>query len=403
MKLAYIMSRFPKFSETFVLLEMLGLKNRGVEIQAFPLLREKQTVVHDEVQEIMPHVTYAPLLSPRVILANLWCLIRHPALYVRTLAEILRGTAGSLNFFLGGLGIFPKAVFFAQQAQQADVTHVHAHFATHPTVAALVVHRLTGIPFSFTAHGSDLHVEQKMLEKKIAAAKFAVMISKYNLEFALEHCGEKYRDKLHIVHCGICPDTFIPRDESIKDERRPATRIICVATFREVKGHTYLVEACRHLAARKLDFSCHLIGDGPLRRAVNVKVAECGLQDQVILRGAMDRAAIAREMQQADIFVLPSVLASRGNREGIPVVLMEAMATGLPVVASRLSGIPERVKSGETGILVPPRDSQAIADALETLIRDAELRGRMGRKGRQKVIAEFDLEKNLDQLITLFQ
>ena len=174
MKVAYTMSRFPKLTETFVLYEILALESQGVEVEIYPLLRERQQVEHPEAERLTRRAHYHPFVSLPILRANLHYLLRRPRTYFGVLAEVLLGTRKSRNFFVGALGVFPKSVRCAWEMERAGVDHLHAHFATHPALAALVVHRLTGIPFSFTAHGSDLHVDRTMLDVKVAASRFTV-------------------------------------------------------------------------------------------------------------------------------------------------------------------------------------------------------------------------------------
>jgi glycosyltransferase involved in cell wall biosynthesis len=178
--------------------------------------------------------------------------------------------------------------------------------------------------------------------------------------------------------------------------------MVCVASFEEVKGHRYLVEACRLLRDQRLDFVCHLIGEGPLRKETERQTAKAGLDTRVVFHGGQPRPVVARMLAESDVAVLASHQTSRGKREGIPVALMEAMASGVPVVATRISGIPELVEDGRTGYLVAPGDSAALARAVQTLAADAGLRDRMGQAGREKVIAEFDLRANAARLLELF-
>lgn len=178
--------------------------------------------------------------------------------------------------------------------------------------------------------------------------------------------------------------------------------ILCVGALEEKKGHRYLIEACQFLHRRGVRFACHLVGEGPYRRQLETQIAQAGLQDQVHLHGGCPRPEVVRLLSAADVFALASVATQQGRQEGIPVVLMEAMASGLPVVASALSGIPELVESGWTGILVPPRDATALANALHTLYTDAPVRQRMGQAGRETVLREFDLRANTAALATLF-
>jgi glycosyltransferase involved in cell wall biosynthesis len=204
-----------------------------------------------------------------------------------------------------------------------------------------------------------------------------------------------------VVHCGVDPDVFgvaPPRSPS-----RDGLTIACVASFEEVKGHEHLVEACAILRRRGIEIRCHLVGMGPLRAATEARVARAGLQDLFHFHGGLPRPQVARLLATVDAVVLASQQTRSGKREGIPVALMEAMATGLPVVASALSGIPELVEDGRTGLLVPPADPHALADALVRLTVDPEGRWRMGAAARRKVLADFDLRENARQLLRLIQ
>lgn len=389
LRVAYVMSRFPKITETFILYELLELERSDVSVEIFPLLREKATVVHPEAQRLMPRVRFLPMLSRDILGAALRRLGHDPWCMLCALAEVLWGTRGSANFLFGALGIFLKTVKMAEDMERLGVTHIHAHFASHPTLAALIVHRLTGIPFSFTAHGSDIHIDQTMFEAKLRAARFAVTVCRYNVDFLAEHCGDWVCDKLRVVHTGTDPDSF-PYAPPAERAGRPFT-ILCVGALREVKGHHVLIEACALLRARGVDLQCRLIGEGELQRTLEQQIHEAGLWERVHLLGARPRAEVAAEMRAADAVLLPSILGRRGDREGIPVALMEAMATGRPVVSSRQSGIPELVEDGVEGLLCPPGDAVALADALDRLAGDADLCRRMGVAGRETILRGFDM------------
>jgi glycosyltransferase involved in cell wall biosynthesis len=399
-KVGYVMSRFPKLTETFVLYEILALQKSGVEVQIYPLIRERQTVSHPEIEKVLPRVRFLPFLSLSIIRAQLHFLRRKPAEYLRALWDVLRGTWGSANFFLGALGIFPKVARIAYEAQKGGIAHVHCHFASHPALAGVIIHRLTGIPFSFTAHGSDLHVERRFLDTKVRESAFVVTVSDYNKELIVRECGEETREKIHVIHCGVDPEVFQARPHRMK---QGPPRLLCVASFEEVKGHAYLIKACELLHSRGTKFVCDFVGDGPLRRPVERQIREANLEGVIRLHGPRSRPEIARFMAKADVMVLPSVPTRNGKREGVPVVLMEAMASRLPVVSSDLSGIPELVDKGRTGLLTAPRDVSALADALQTLIQDAELRSQMGLLGREKVLKAFDLYRNAGMLLKLFR
>jgi glycosyltransferase involved in cell wall biosynthesis len=393
-KVAYLMSRFPKLTETFVLYEILAVRRQGVRADVYPLIRERTRVMHPEARRIVEEARFEPLISWRLLRAHAHYLYRSPARYLGALGRLLRSTLGSRRYFLGALGLFPKAVCFARRMEEEGVTHVHAHFASHPAAAAFVIHRLTDIPYSFTAHGSDLHRDRHMLREKVAEAEFVVPISRFNRNIILADCGSEHAAKTVVIHCGIDPEFFHPPRHEEAPQENTRMRILCTGTLHEVKGQTHLVEACRLLAQRGVPFRCELLGDGPDRSALERQIASAGLTGSVELLGRCTREGVAKRLREVDVFVGPSVPSRDGRREGIPVALMEAAASGLPVVASDLSGIPEAITDGEHGYLIPPGDSVGLADALQRLAADRELRLRMGRAGRERMLREFDLYEN---------
>jgi glycosyltransferase involved in cell wall biosynthesis len=403
LKVAYIMSRFPKLTETFILYEMLAMQQQGVQVEVYPLLREREEVMHPEAMQFVSIAHFQPFMSLPILRANLHFLSKKPFTYLKTLWDVLRANWGSFNFFTGVIGIFPKAVLFAYQMRADQVQHVHAHFASHPAAAGFIIHRLVGIPYSFTAHGSDLHRDRHMLREKVAEAAFVAAISEYNKELIISECRGHYREKVKVVHCGVDTEVFQARSHQTPYEKgENPFMILCVGTLHEVKGQPYLIEACRLLQERRLDFECHFVGDGPDRRSLNELVEQAGLSGKVRFHGRLTREEIARLLLDADVLTAPSVPTSDGRREGIPVVLMEAMGSGVPVIASNLSGIPELVNDQLTGLLVPPRDAKSLADALERYIQDPGLRRRLGKAGRTKVVGEFDLNKNAAKLAQYF-
>ena len=415
---AYIMSRFPKLTETFVLDELVAVDRQGVRIELFPLLRERAEIVHPEALPWIERAHYLPFLSAAILRSNVRLLVRHPRRYLGTLAAMIRGTAGSLNFLVGGIGIFPKVVHAASQMSALGVRHVHCHFATHPALAGFLIHRLTGIPYSFTAHGSDLHVERRMLCQKIAESAFAVTISRSNAAVIAKECGGSV-PKLQVIRCGVDLRRFRPADErdaapdatdaptgvttdaELAVPGRPAS-ITCIGTLHEVKGQRHLIAALATLAERGINVCCRFVGDGPDRVELEGLVDKLGLRGSVEFLGQRMRSDVLELLAETDILVAPSVPTSGGKREGLPVVLIEAMAAGVPVVASHLSGIPELVENEVTGLTVPPGDPAAIADALTRLLADRPLRQRLARAGRERIETEYDLDRNAARLVGLF-
>jgi colanic acid/amylovoran biosynthesis glycosyltransferase len=400
-RVAYVMSRFPKLTETFVLAELLALEQRGVPVDVYPLLREPAPLAHPGALRLAAKARYEPFVSAEILASQAHWLCRRPRAYLGAWRDVLTGTWPSANFFVGALGIFPKVAHAARRMQADGVTHVHCHFANHPAVAGLVVHRLTGIPFSFTAHGSDLHIDRRMLDRKVAEAAFVATVSHDNRRLILSECGEQFADKVHVVRAGVDTRLFAPADVPPGTDLRPLA-VLCVGTLHEVKGQAHLVEACRLLARQGVDVACRLIGTGPDHAMLARLIREAGLEGRVVLAGPRTRTEIADELRAADVLVAPSVRTRQGRREGIPVVLMEAMSCGLPVVASAISGIPELVEDRVSGLLVPPGDAHAIADALQLLDSDPVLREHLGRAARRRVLAEFDVDASAAELARRF-
>jgi glycosyltransferase involved in cell wall biosynthesis len=388
------MSRFPSVTETFILYEILELERRGVRVEVFPLLRHREEVAHAEVRAVVERTRY-PRLSWALVAAQLYWLRRAPRAYVRAWRAALWGNRASAGFLLRTLLVVPTAALFAQQMETLGIQRMHAHWATHPTLAAYVVRMLTGIPYSFTCHAHDLYVERTMLAEKVAEAEAVVTISDFNRRLLEALYGPEVAAKTVVVRCGIDPDVFRPR------QRQPNERftLLCVASLREYKGHRYLLEACARLREDGLAFECLLVGDGEDRPEVEGLIARLGLSQHVRLLGRQPRDKVSRLMAQADLLIMPSVVTRNGQMEGIPVALMEALASQTPVVATRISGVPELVEDERTGLLVPEKDGEALAAAVLRLAGDAELARRLAVAGRAKVLEEFSLPKNVDKLL----
>jgi len=375
------------------------MEELGVEIELYPLLQVRAGIAHPEAVRWIERAHCLPFLSLGILRAQ-WHFIRSDAsAYFKVWAEVLRGTWGSINFFLGAIAIFPKAVRFAYEMSNQKIAHVHAQFANHPAVAALIIHRLTGIPYSFTARGTDIQIERRMLKRKIEAAEFAIAVSAFNKKIMVDESGPDARGKVHVIYGGVDVDRLSPAPRT-----RPAGpfRILSVARFEEVKGHAYLVEACQLLRERGVAFECRLIGEGPLFSTVEQLIARAGLCQEVRLLGPRTYPEVIHELRQADVVALPTTPTASGKREGIPNVLKEAMACGLPVVATSVGGIPELVDHNKTGILVPPMSAIALADALQRLGDDPILRRQLGQSGREKVVRDFNIRVSTTNRAKLF-
>lgn len=403
-RIAYMMSRFPKITETFILYEMLAAENAAANVEVFPLRREPTQTMHPEAVAYVKRAHFLPLMSCEILRDNLMLLARRPGLWLRTLFTVVRANLGSRRFLNGAVAAFPLCATFARRMQESQIDHIHAHFASHPAAAAWIIHQFSGIPYSFVAHGSDLHRDRHMLREKVRDAAFVVAISEYNRQIILDDTGHLCAAKVRVIHCGVNPVEF--RSENRPEPSASAAKclhVICIGTLHEVKGQRYLIEATQRAIAKGFQIVLHLVGDGPDEQKLREQVTAAGLTNCVVFEGRRNRHEIIRLLQTADILVAPSVPTADGRREGIPVVLMEAMASEVPVIASRLSGIPELVEHNVNGLLTEPRDAAGIADAIELLGRDSALRSRLGAAGRNTVQNHFNMETSVARLLKLIR
>jgi glycosyltransferase involved in cell wall biosynthesis len=284
---------------------------------------------------------------------------------------------------------------------QADgIEHIHANWATHPALAAYVICILTGIPYSFAAHSHEIYMDRTMLGEKIRGSEFFLTISEYNRRLLTNLYGPECAGKMHVVHCGVDTSLFKPRNTARTNER---FTILCVASLEIHKGQKYLIEACAELCRRGLDFRCLLVGEGEDRPLLERQIRELGLEQRVQLLGRQPRHWVLELMAEADVLTLQSIMTPSGMSEGVPVSLMEAMASGVPVIASSIRGIPELVEHGRTGLLVSHSDAAALAEALMTIYTSPELARELAVRGREKVIREFDLTANTRAKQELFE
>jgi glycosyltransferase involved in cell wall biosynthesis len=319
---------------------------------------------------------------------------------------------GALAFVAGRGGIHPWLDWFqagglARRLLRDGVDHLHAHFATAPAAVAELVHRLIGLPYSLTAHAKDIYVTPRdELTRKMHEARFVVTCTDYNHRYLQDLVANG--TPLHRVYHGLDAQWF----EHERFEHEPAASadssdesplILAVGRFRAKKGLGDLVEACRLLADRGVDFRCELVGFGPLREQLVQQVKDLGLADRVAIVGPLGQEAVKQRYRRAAVMALPCQVAADGDRDGIPNVLMEAMAMGVPVVSTPVSGIPELIEDGVTGLLVPQRDPAALADALARLLDDRALRARICEAAARRVRRAFDVAGNCEALRELFQ
>jgi len=314
--------------------------------------------------------------------------------YDRAFRHVLKFASPSLTWR------FLQACYIANYAKRFNVGHFHAHFATRPTSVAFLASMITGAPYSFTAHAMDIfkfHLSEKSLARKISGARFVVTVSEYNRK-RLSKIANGHSQKVVRIFNGIDLEKFKPAGA----EKKPPFKFLCVARLVEKKGHPVLIEACRLLRDRGLEFECWLVGKGKQRGTINRLIREKGLQQVVKLLGPHSQNEVLQRYHRAHAYVLPCVIGPDGNRDGLPVSIVEALACGLPVVTTPMTGNPEVVKTGYNGVLVPFNRPQALAETMERLIQDQSNYEHLRMNARASVKAYFDFKKTSRALAELF-
>jgi colanic acid/amylovoran biosynthesis glycosyltransferase len=393
---AIVVSRFPKITETFILRELDELERRGQAVRLVTLVRERPDVVHPAAVRWLDRLLQVPLLSRELLAANLRRFFAAPGRWSALALRLIAGSWRRPGFALRTLAAFLQGVAVAERLRAEGITHVHGSFATHPATVGWVARELAGIDFSFTVHAHDLYVHQLLLADKIRAARFVRTISAHGAE-RLRALAPDATARIAVLRLGVPAQLYADALDAAPAGEPPL--VVAVAALEEYKGIAVLVDACAELARRGVELRCQAVGQGPLRAALAERIRRAGLAPRFELVGAIDESGVAALLARAAVVVQPSVVARSGQMEGIPVALMEAMAAGKPVVASRLAGIPELVAEGENGWLVPPGDVRALADALEQALADPEEAARRGRAGRERVRAEFDLERATERFL----
>ena len=398
--IAVLMTYFPRIDETFILREVNELERKGQPVVVVPLVHVSARVVHEEAKPWMRRALFTPLLDAKIVRSNLRTFLAEPLRYLRILFTIIARTIWRPSTLLRSVALFPKAIHLARVLTAMGIRHVHAHFASHATTAAWVISSISDITYSFTVHGPDVFVHRLLLREKIAGARFVRCVSIFNKAFLTGLYPEVTRGKLEVIRTGVNPDIYEEASRSARRKPGPL-QILSLAALAPHRGFPVLIDACARLINAGVDIECRIVGEGRLRRVTEQWIARHGLSDRVRLLGALPQHEVARLMGEADLFVLPSIIAVDGQMDGIPLSLTEAMAAGKPVIASAISGIPELVKHEHNGLLADAAYPQRIEAAIRRLMEDPELRVRLGEEGRRTVRERFDVRRTTASLIAL--
>src|SRR5260370_22510156 len=395
-RIGYLYARYPVISQTFCDGEMLALERRGVDLEIGSVYPPLTSLRHEHIARLRAPIHYAP---PQEILRILERDAKTSRKWPRDFVEHHDGKYGP------GAKAEQRArnaLYFAEFFARSGVDHVHVHFANRAAHTALFLKKISGIPFSITAHGQvfmkDLGSDD-LLREICAAEEFVAAETDYSRDLLRQRCPNSAA-KIHRVYNGIDLERF-PAPRSCNGNRIP--RIVSVGRLVPFKGFDDLIDACAELARRRIDFVCDIIGDGPRRETLQAKIEQLDLSSRVNLLGSVSQGAVLEKLQAADIFALASTTDAQGATDVFPTVILEAMASARPVVSTRLAGIPELVVDGQTGILAPPGDFTALAHALEQLVRDPELRLRFGDAGRARIEQHFRIEQTVAPLMEMLE
>ena len=387
-RLGYLVKAFPRVSETFILNEILELERQGFDLRIYSMIDPPDRLQHKVFQQVRSKITYLP--NPlwrnghRVLGDHIQQMWRAPRAYFSAVGRAF-GTRDSEM-----IERFTQAGCLARRLEEDGVTHLHAGFVHSPGSVAWLASAMTGLPFSLASHAKDLyHSPPALLRKKLSAARVVFTCTRYNITH-LKRLAEG--EPIHVRHAYHGTDLSRFQFGPYAQSKPPV--VLAVARLVEKKGLDTLVRACARLRDRGRDFRCHIIGDGPLRKPLSDMIRKYKLSRVITLEGSLDQSEVLTWYRRATVFALPCVVTVDGDRDGIPNVLIEAAACGVPLVSTPVSGIPELIEEGVSGLLVPPHEPDELANALDELLRSVVLREKLRVNARARVVKAFDVRRN---------
>ncbi|MDE3123000.1 MAG: glycosyltransferase [Paracoccaceae bacterium] len=395
LRVAFIVTEFPKTTETFILRDVMAFHRLGCEVRVYHLTHfNRHETLHDFARPVLDWARDTPYLASRAVLgAAMAAGLRQGEALAQVLRDIRSGCRSDPVMLLKSLFILPKSLRIAEELSDWGCDHVHAAYAGHPATAAWIVRRMTGIPFSLSSHAHDLFETQALLAQKLPEADFVRTISAFNRDFILDHVPALGARPPVVIHVGA--DLSSP---PVRPRGGPF-RLLYVGSLEYRKGVDVLLNALPGLNFE--DWQLDILGDGPERRRLEAQAARLGLASRVRFRGRQGNDAVLDAMKAASVLVVPSRIGPRNQTEGLPTVIVEAMSLRLPVIASRLTGIPEIVHPGRTGLLVAREDIPGLARAIASVHADPAAAARRAKAGRALVEAEFDQQANAARLFAL--
>ncbi|ABB24236.1 glycosyltransferase family 4 protein [Pelodictyon luteolum] len=395
--IAYLCSEYPAVSHTFIFREIESLRQAGILVHTATIRRTSNLGLMTASEQDEAKRTFAVITEPlpAIFKAHAKSLIRNPAGYLRMAAAALKPAFTGPCKPIKAVAYFIEAGILLEWLHGLSITHVHEHFGNPTAIVAMLMKTYGGISYSISVHGPDIfyQIDSAMLDEKVRHASFVRCISHYCRSQIMRISPSSMWEKHHIVRCGVDPDTWLPRPEP--DNEVP--QLLCVGRLVPAKGQHILLNACALLKNEGVRFHLTLIGDGPDRTSLEQFSREHGLEGAVKFTGIQGQDKVREWYDMADMFILASFA------EGVPVVLMEAMAKEIPVISTRITGIPELIEHGHNGLLATPADTEDLARKIRTLIEDPEMRKRLGREGRKSVERRYNQHINNNKMVDLFK
>jgi glycosyltransferase involved in cell wall biosynthesis len=399
MKIAYIMSRFPHLPETFILREMNILDDKGVDIQLYPLIFQQTSHIHKAAQRWMQRAHRTSYFSFRYIKSFFYFLTKKPFKITSLLFNTLVHSISNLNYLIKCLLLFPKAVFLADQFKIEQIDHIHVHYATFPAYVAWIISQLSDITYSVTVHAHDIYVHQTMLKQKLNQATRIIAISEFNKNFLLSKVSPDLSDKIKVIHCGITIDAY--QHKMTEYDPQHQFNIMSIGSLQPYKGQIYLIKACQQLAEQGIKVNCSIIGEGELRESLSTYIEQNKIKN-VTLLGAKTEDQIAELFKSNHCYIQPSIITETGKMEGIPVSIMEAMASKTVVIATDISGIPEIVIQNKTGYIIPEKEYISLKTEISYIINNYSQNIKITDAALEHVKNYFNLETNSKKLLKEF-
>ena len=413
-RLGIVISMFPELHETFILRELVALERRGVDFDVYSLQHPRDPItIDDAIRLSSERTTYSKLVSGATLGAFARAALTRPVALARAVARLIVDGRDRPGELVKNLAVLPIALHFGELGRRRGVTHWHGHWANVPTTACWWLGRVHGASWSAAIHGEDIFTPNRFLATKLDAARFSVVCSGHFCRHLRERIGLDAPERVHLNYHGLDPRILeragargdAPGGEGSAPRRRAPgepLRLLSIGRLVPTKGHDTLLRAVGRLARDGVDVTLEIVGSGPERDALGALAAAEGIEDRVRLRGALPFAEVVDALEAGDAFCLAPRMLPGHPPDGIPNVIAEAMALGLPVVATRVSAIPELVEHGVGGLLVEVDDDAALADAVRELASDPALGRRLAAAARARVAELFDRDRNIDELIGRF-